>query len=175
MIADLTQEVNALGVARRSDRQVEQKIKDEIKILKKYGSALMKERRKTGGGRVSLPRLSEPQRRAFAALQERPRIVGLKEGVEVGQRAAKRRRLEPHSPTSSPSPSYSQALSPSGSQERESGREGSASTQGMQSARSEILRQELENQQLKKELMNKKLLLADLQIEYWTKKVQSFK
>ncbi|KAK5978315.1 hypothetical protein GCK32_005011 [Trichostrongylus colubriformis] len=41
MIQELTVDVNALGIARRSEKQVEQKIRHEIKILKKYGNAVI--------------------------------------------------------------------------------------------------------------------------------------
>ncbi|XGW22609.1 hypothetical protein V3C99_005098 [Haemonchus contortus] len=66
MIAELMQEVNALGVARRSERQVDQKIKDEIKKIKEKDSCTLDDdngdgRKSTGDGReeVTVERNSE--------------------------------------------------------------------------------------------------------------------
>ncbi|KAK5986533.1 hypothetical protein GCK32_014190 [Trichostrongylus colubriformis] len=47
-----------------------------------------------------------------------------------------------------------------------------ASVPPSKSLKDDILAQELENQQLKQELLVKKHKLADLQIEYWTKRLR---
>ncbi|WKY05358.1 hypothetical protein Q1695_005958 [Nippostrongylus brasiliensis] len=85
-IMDLTEEINALGYVRRTEKQIEQRIRDEIKVLKKYGNAVRSEMSRTGGGRVVVPRLTAAQLRAYNALQDRPRVSGLSTGIEVGAR-----------------------------------------------------------------------------------------
>ncbi|KAK6029165.1 hypothetical protein OSTOST_04727 [Ostertagia ostertagi] len=154
-ISELTAEVNTLSVVPRTEKQVEQKIRDEIKILKRYGNAVMKERSKTGGGRAAVfPRLTAAQRRAFEALREKPRLTGVEGGIEVGQRQKRRRSDSPDSPTDP--------------QSRFSLRKRLPSAQEKVPTREEILKQELENQLLKKELILKKTQLVDLKLQQWS-------
>ncbi|VDO72759.1 unnamed protein product [Heligmosomoides polygyrus] len=40
-LADLTEEVSAMGVTRRTEKQIDQKIRDEKKVLKRYSNALV--------------------------------------------------------------------------------------------------------------------------------------
>ncbi|VDL78035.1 unnamed protein product [Nippostrongylus brasiliensis] len=81
-MADLTEELNALGHAKRTEKQIERKIRDELKVIKKCPSGVKRELGKTGGRRVMLPRLSPAQMRAYNALQEKPRIAGMKSDDE---------------------------------------------------------------------------------------------
>ncbi|VDO42182.1 unnamed protein product, partial [Haemonchus placei] len=78
----LTEDINAMGVAKRTEKQIEQKTRDEIKIMERYGTALASETGKTGGGKMAtLPRLTAGQKRVFEAIKERPS----RGRIEVGQ------------------------------------------------------------------------------------------
>lgn len=154
-LADLTEVVNSLGVAPRSCKQIDQKIRDEIKILKRYSNAMKMERSRTGGGKPRLPRLSEVQKKAFERLEEKPRLSGINCGQEVGQKSVmeteqkqplRPRRTPPKSPTTLP----------------EMNRVSSAA----------LMKGEMENITLRREALKRKIILLDLQIEYWSKKAK---
>ncbi|EYC05150.1 hypothetical protein Y032_0083g1614, partial [Ancylostoma ceylanicum] len=85
---NLTEDVNALGFGKRTEKQIEQKIRDEIKALKEYDNAVKREASKTGGGRAVLSRLSAAQMRAYQALETKPRLTGLANAPEVGPRTS---------------------------------------------------------------------------------------
>lgn len=40
-MSSLTEEVNALGFSIRTEKQIDQKIRDELKIVRKYAAALV--------------------------------------------------------------------------------------------------------------------------------------
>ncbi|XGW27708.1 hypothetical protein V3C99_007924 [Haemonchus contortus] len=146
-ISRLTEDINAKGVAKRTEKQIEQKIRDEIKILERYGTALASKMGKTGGGRmVTLPRLTAGQKRAFEAIEERPRVSGVQSGLEVGQ-----------NPTMESTCTEEMAAQPLTSAQPQQRRAHS---------KEEMLTIKVDNSALKKELLQKKLLLADLLNQY---------
>ncbi|KAK6022535.1 hypothetical protein OSTOST_11765 [Ostertagia ostertagi] len=120
-ISQLTEEVNALGFARRTEKQIDQKIRDEIKTLKKYGNALS----------------AAPS-------------TGLSTGPSTGPSTA---------PLAGPSAAPSAASSAPHPVRRAPSKE-------------ELLNMEMANMVLKQDLYEKKHRLADLQIEYWTKRIE---
>ncbi|VDL78938.1 unnamed protein product [Nippostrongylus brasiliensis] len=188
-IIDLTEEIYSLGYARRSEKQVEQRIRDEIKLLKRYVNAVRSEVRRTGGGRVFIPRLTAAQMRAYNTLQDRPRVSGLPSGIEPTSRQEEPRRLRPREqsrprPAESMRPSRPVEASRVGAEEQlsvgsaEGSRPSSRSTVTSESlvgrfvSQKEILVQEMSNLQLRHEVLTKKSQVLDLQIKYWTKKTK---
>ncbi|KAL6743561.1 hypothetical protein Aduo_016587 [Ancylostoma duodenale] len=89
-LTELAEDVNAMGFGKRTEKQIEQKIKDEIKALKKYDNAVKREASKTGGGRAVLPGLSAAQMKAYQALETKPRLTGLANAPEIGHRTSVR-------------------------------------------------------------------------------------
>ncbi|RCN40152.1 hypothetical protein ANCCAN_13933 [Ancylostoma caninum] len=70
---ELTNDVNALGYGLRSSKQIDQKIRDELKIVKRYENALKTEAAKTGGGIAKLPPFTNVQKFVHEALESKPR------------------------------------------------------------------------------------------------------
>ncbi|RCN23883.1 hypothetical protein ANCCAN_30428 [Ancylostoma caninum] len=70
---ELTNDVNALGYGLRSSKQIDQEIRDELKIVKRYENALKTEAAKTGGGIAKLPRLTNVQKFVHEAFESKPR------------------------------------------------------------------------------------------------------
>lgn len=73
-MSSLTEEVNALGFSIRTEKQIDQKIRDELKIVRKYAAALR--RADASGGVASLPRLNRVQRFVYEALEHEPKVIG---------------------------------------------------------------------------------------------------
>lgn len=169
-LADLTEEVNAMGVAKRTEKQIDQKIRDEMKVLKRYSNALKAEREKTGGGRPLLPRLSAAQMKAFEALEMKPRVSGIPAGTEVGMKTddrpeasdvavkAMKRRRQPELDNSPSSSSEQHPPERCGLKKRAV-------------SPNDVLMMEVENLELRREALAKKNRLLDLQIMYWTRKI----
>ncbi|VDO94398.1 unnamed protein product [Heligmosomoides polygyrus] len=61
-LASLTEEVNSIGVSVRTEKQIDQKIRDEMKTVKKYAKAVKQEQLRTGGGCAVLPRITRVQK-----------------------------------------------------------------------------------------------------------------
>lgn len=166
-LSALTEEVNAMGFSIRTEKQIDQKIRDELKAVKKYASALKSEQSKTGGGMAVLPRMTRTQKFVFEALENKPRITGTHGGQEIGSNAevwnTKRRMWHEDAPVLEPQETTPKPVKVPRKEREED-------TKRAQDARQQLVDTELRNAKLRTENLLLEKHVWDLKLSYWREK-----
>lgn len=168
-LASLTEEVNSIGVSVRTEKQIDQKIRDEMKTVKKYATAVKQEQLRTGGGCAVLSRITRVQKYVFEALEKRPRLAGMQGGHEIGSNpdlwTQKRKGFDDEAPKLE---EQVQSMKPPKIMKKED------SSKSERELREQLIEAELKNAQLRRENLLMEQQVLEAKLAYWNEKRRSY-